>query len=111
VSESNVSSSTGKSAYKCDSCKKLTGHEHSLSISDEKEYLTSELQGNDSFTKDKVALRVQLVAVSANGICIMEMVQSLLKMLSKFCDEVQLLRTDNENMKTQLRELQQLHKI
>jgi regulator of replication initiation timing len=106
-----VCSSTGKSAYKCDNCKKLTGlaeNEHSLAIGNEKESLTTELQGKVSGIMDKVALSVQLDTVSANGICTMEMVQSLIKMVSKLCDEVQQLRIDNADMKTQLRELQQL---
>jgi hypothetical protein len=38
----------------------------------------------------------------------MEMVQSLIKMVSKLCDEVQQLRIGNADMKTQLREVQQL---
>jgi hypothetical protein len=55
---------------------------------------------------DNDSLNVQLEAVRANGICTMEMVQSLVVMVSKLNSEVQQPRIDNETMKT-LRNLQQ----
>jgi hypothetical protein len=50
---------------------------------------------------------MQLEAVRANGICTMEMVQSLVVMVSKLSSEVHQLKINNKTMKTQLCELQQ----
>jgi hypothetical protein len=47
VTETNVNASTGKSTYKCDSCKKLTEdttNEHSIARSNQKEELPTEIQ-------------------------------------------------------------------
>jgi hypothetical protein len=55
---------------------------------------------------DKGSHSVQLEAVRANSICIMEMVQSLVVMMSKLNSEVHQIRVDNDTLKTQLRELQ-----
>lgn len=57
--------------------------------------------GNDS-------LSVQLEAVLVNGICTMQMVKSLVRMVSKLASEVQQLIIDNETLKTQLCDLQQV---
>jgi hypothetical protein len=43
-----------------------------------------------------------------NGNCTMEMVKSLVAMVTTLSDEVQLLRIDNETLKTQLRDLQRV---
>ena len=56
---------------------------------------------------DADPLSVQLKAIRANGVCTMEMVQSMVVMLSNLSSEVRQLRIDNESMKMQLRELQQ----
>jgi hypothetical protein len=75
-------------------------NEHSLSTSNDKESLTTEFQVTVSCIKDKDALSVQLAVVSVNGICTKEMVQSLVMMVSKLCNEVQQLCIDNGVMKT-----------
>jgi DNA-directed RNA polymerase subunit RPC12/RpoP len=71
VLETIVNASTGKSAYKCDSCKKLTGD--SFSKSNQNEAISAELQCTASCIADKVSLSAQLETVRANGICTMEM--------------------------------------
>jgi hypothetical protein len=85
VLETIVSASTGKSAYKCDSCKKLTGD--SFSKSNQKEAISAELQCTASCIADQVSLSAQLETVRANGICTMEMVQSVVVMVSKLSSE------------------------
>jgi hypothetical protein len=105
--ETNVSASTGKSTYKCDSCKKLMGdtaNEHSIARSNQKEGLPTEIQCSASRIGDNNnSLRAQLEAVRANGICTM----SLVVMVSKLSSEVTQLRF-NETLKTQLCDLQQV---
>jgi hypothetical protein len=103
VLETIVNASTSKSAYKCDSCKKLTVD--SFSKSNQNEAISAELQCTASCIADKVSLSSQLETVCANGICTMEMVQSMVAMVSKHSSEMNQLRTDNETMKMQLREL------
>ncbi|PNF33451.1 hypothetical protein B7P43_G03353 [Cryptotermes secundus] len=114
VPEPSVSATTvqttGKSAYKCDSCIKLTGdaaNEHSLCKSNQKEAISAEMQCTPSCIRDKDSLSVQLETLRTNGVCTMEMVQSIVVMLSNLSSEVQQLRIDNEAMKMQVRELQQ----
>jgi hypothetical protein len=51
---------------------------------------------------------VQLEAVRAKVICTMDLVQFLVVMVSKLSSEVKQLRIDNETLKTQLRDLQQV---
>jgi hypothetical protein len=100
-----VSASTSKSTYKCDRCKKLTGdtaNEHSILRSNQKEGLPTEIQCSaSSIWEYNDSLSAQLEAVRANGICMMELVQSLVVMVSKLSSEVQQLRIDNETLKTQ----------
>jgi hypothetical protein len=75
--ETNVSASTGKSTYKCDRYKKLTGdtaNEHSVARSSRK---PTESQCSASGIGDNDSLRAQLEAVHENGICTMETIQSL----------------------------------
>jgi hypothetical protein len=87
-----VSASTGKSTYKCDSCKELTGdtaNEHSIAKSNQKKGLSTEIQCSASRIEDNNSLSVQLEAVSTNGTCTMEMVPSLDVMVSKLSSEVQ----------------------
>jgi predicted nucleic acid-binding Zn-ribbon protein len=100
-----VSASTGKSTYKCDSCKKLTGdttNEHSIAKSNQKEALSTDILCYASRIEDNNdSLSAQLEAVRANGICTMEMVSNL-------SSEEQQLRIDNESLKTQLRDLHQV---
>jgi hypothetical protein len=110
VTETNVSASTSKSTYKCDSCNKLTGdtNEHSIARSNQKERLPTEIQCSASCIGDNNdSLSVQLEAVRTNGICTMELVQSLVVMVSKLSSEVQQLRID-KTLKTQLCDLQQV---
>jgi hypothetical protein len=103
VSETYVSASTGKSALKCNNCKKLTVdtvNEHSIAKSNPKETLSTEIQCTASRIKDD-SLSAKQEAVHANGICTMEMVQSLVVMVSKFSSEIHQLRID-DILKTQL---------
>ncbi|XP_023703785.1 uncharacterized protein LOC111862535 [Cryptotermes secundus] len=109
--EPGVSATTGKSSYKCDNCNKLTGdaaNELSFCNKNQKEAITAELQCTASCIGDKNSLSVQLETLRTNGICTMEMVQSIIVMLSNLSSEVQQLRIDNEAMMMQLRELQQV---
>jgi hypothetical protein len=99
-----VISSADKSAYKCDSCKKLSGdaaNVHSFSNSNQKEALSTETQCTASCIGDKVSLCVQLEAV-----CVIEYHGNG---TVSHCDglQAQQRRIENEAMKTQLRELQQ----
>jgi hypothetical protein len=93
-----VTASTVKSTYKCDSCKKLTGdtaNKHSIARSNQKEGLPTEIQCSASRIGDNNdSLSTQLEAVRANGICTMEIVQSLVVMVSKLSSEVKQLRID-----------------
>jgi hypothetical protein len=111
VMETSVSASTGKSTYKCDSCKKLTGIPQMsiplLGVIRRKNYpqrFSVLLRGLGIMM---IILRLQLEAVRENGICCMELVQSLVVMVSKLSCEVQQLRID-ETLKTQLRDLWQV---
>jgi hypothetical protein len=81
--------------------------EHFSCKSNQEEAISAELQSTTSCVGDKDSLSVQLETVRNSGICTMEMVQSLVVMVTKLSSEVQQLRIDNEAMKTQLRELQQ----
>jgi hypothetical protein len=108
VSEINVSVSTGKFSFKCENCKKLasdTPHEHSVDNSNRKEVLSAESECVVSRTGDTDSLNLQLEAIRANGICTMEMVRSLLVMVSKLSEELQQLRMDNDALKMQLRNI------
>jgi hypothetical protein len=110
VSETNVSASTGTSAYKCENCKKLardTTNEYFVGNNNRKEVLSAEIECTASRIGDTDSLSVQLEAVRANGMYTMEMVWSLHVMASKLSREVQQLRMDNNALKTQLRDLQQ----
>jgi hypothetical protein len=105
----SVSASTGKSTYTCDSCKKLTGDteiEHSIAKCNQEEELSTEIQCPTSSIGDNASLSMQLEAVCANGVCTMEMVQSLIVMVTKLSSEVHLLRID-DTLKKQLHDLQQ----
>ncbi|PNF33519.1 hypothetical protein B7P43_G17640, partial [Cryptotermes secundus] len=107
--EPSVSATTGKSSYKCDTCNKLTGgaaNELSFCNKNQKEAITAALQCTASCIGDKDSLSVQLETLRTNTICTVEMVQSIVVMLSNLSSEVQQLRIDNEAMKMQLRELQ-----
>jgi hypothetical protein len=91
MSKTNVSASTGKSAYKCENCRKLardTANEHSVDNSNRKEVLSAEIECTASRTGYTDSLSLQLEAIRANGICTMEMVQSLLVMVSKLSSKV-----------------------
>jgi hypothetical protein len=57
---------------------------------------------------DNDSLIARLEVVRTKNICTMELVQSLVVMVSKLSSEVQQLRIDNETLKTQLRDLQQV---
>jgi hypothetical protein len=110
VSETNVSASEGKSAYKCDSCIKLmvdTANEHFIAKRNQGEALSTESECTASRIGDNDSLCVQLEAVCVNGICTMEIVKSSVVMVSKLSNEEQQLRIDNEILKTQLRDLQE----
>jgi hypothetical protein len=105
-----VSASIGKSAFKCENCRKLardTTNRHTVDNSSWKEVLSAEIECTASRTADTDSLNLQLEAVRPNGICTMEMIRSLLVMVFKLRSEVQQLRIDNDALKTQLRELQQ----
>jgi hypothetical protein len=109
VSESNVIASTGKSAYKCENCKKQASdstNEQSVNISNQKEVLSEEAECIVLYAGDTDSLSLQLEAIRANGICTMEMVQSLIVTVSELGSEVQQLRMDVA-LKTQLRDYQQ----
>ena len=108
--EPSVSATTGKSSYKCANCIKQTGdaaNEHSFCISNQKDAITTDLLCSSSCNGDNDSLSVQLETLRTNGICTMEMVQSIVVMLSNLSSEVKQLRIDNEAMKMQLREFQQ----
>ncbi|PNF19828.1 hypothetical protein B7P43_G12505 [Cryptotermes secundus] len=108
--EPSVSATTGKSSYKCANCIKQTGDaadEHSFCNSNQKDAFTTDLLCSASCNGDKDSLSVQLEALRTNGICTMEMVHSIVVMLSNLSSEVKQLRIDNEAMKMQLREFQQ----
>jgi hypothetical protein len=108
VTELNGSASTGKSTYRCDSCKKLktdAAKDHSNTMSDLPGGLST--HGSPTNSGDYNSLNVQLQAIRANGICTMEMVRSLVDIVSTLSSEVHQLRVDNETLKTQLRDLQQ----
>jgi hypothetical protein len=103
-----VSASTGNSAYKCVGCKRFTGVPHtsipSLRVIRRRHYprrLSSLLR----VSVINYSLGVQLEAVLVIGIFAMEMVRSLVVMVSKLSSEVQRLRIDNETLKTQLHRL------
>jgi hypothetical protein len=83
-----------------------TAKEPYISRSNHKEGFPTEIQCTASRIGENDSLRVQLEAVRANGICTMEMVDSLVVMVSKLSSEVQQLRID-DTLKTQLRDLQQ----
>jgi hypothetical protein len=85
-----------------------TANEQSILRSNQKNGLPTEIQCSSlSIGDNNDSLDVQLEAVRANGICPMEMVQSLVVMVSKLSSEVQQLRT-NETLKTPLCDLQQV---
>jgi hypothetical protein len=66
VLETNVSASTGKSAYKCDSCKQIMGdtaNEHSVAKSNQKETLSTEIRCTALRIGDNDSLSMQLEAV------------------------------------------------
>jgi hypothetical protein len=91
------------------SCKKLktdTAKDHSNAISNLPEGLPSHVSATN--IGDHNSLSVQPQAIRANGICTMEMVRSLVDIVSTFSSEVHQLRVDNETLRTQLRELQQV---
>jgi hypothetical protein len=56
--------------------------------------------------KDDGSLSGQLEAVRLNGVCTMEMVKFLMEMVTKLSCEIQLLKNDNTDLKSQLRDLQ-----
>jgi hypothetical protein len=86
-----------------------TANEHPIARSNQKEELPTEIQCSASRIGDNDdSLSAQLEAVRVNGICTMELVQSLVVMVSKLSSEVQQLRIDNETLKTQLRDLQRV---
>ena len=58
---------------------------------------------------DNDSLSRQLEAVRLNGECTMEMVKSLMDMVTKLSCEVQVLKSDNTALKLQLRDLRQFH--
>jgi hypothetical protein len=82
-------------------------NEHSLAKSNQKEALSAETECTASHIGDNNSLIEQLGAVRLNGICTMNMVKSLVAMVSKLSSEVQQLRNDNETLKIQLRDLHQ----
>jgi hypothetical protein len=84
-----------------------TINEHSIAKSNQKKGLSIDIQSSASRIGDIDSLSVQLEVVHANGICIVEMVQPLVVMVSKLRSEVQQLTIDNNTLKTQLRDLQQ----
>jgi hypothetical protein len=85
-----------------------TTNKHSIARNNQKEGLHTEIQCSALRIGDNNdSLSVQLEAVHTNGICTMEMVQSLVVMVSKLSSEVQQLRID-KTLKTQLRDLQQV---
>jgi hypothetical protein len=97
-----VSASTGKSSYTCDSCKRRTGdatNEHSFYKSNQNEALSTETECTAPSIGDKDSLSVRLEAVRLNDICTMELVKSLIIIVSELSSEVQQLRNDNEAMK------------
>jgi hypothetical protein len=59
-----------------------------------------------STVRDDDSLRGMLEAVRLNGVCTMEMVKSLIEMVTKLSSEVQLLKDDNVALKLQLRQNQ-----
>jgi hypothetical protein len=58
---------------------------------------------------DKDSLNGQLEAVRLNGVCTIEMVKSLLEMVTKLSLEVQQLKGDNTALNLQLRDLRQIY--
>jgi hypothetical protein len=107
VSECNVDASTGKSSFMCDSC--VIGSDRALVINNTKKALSTGMDRPVSPVSDKDFLNGQLEAVRLNGVCTMEMVKSLLEMVTKLSLEVQELKGDNTALKLQLRDLRQIY--
>jgi 5,10-methylenetetrahydrofolate reductase len=64
-------------------------NEHSIAKSNQKEGLPTEIQCSATRIGDNNnSLSAQLEAIRANGICTMEMIQSLVVMVSKLSSEV-----------------------
>jgi hypothetical protein len=92
----------------CDSC--VAAKEQSRVKDTTKETSSSSGMDNSaSSDKDKDSLSEKLEAVRLNGVCTMEMVKSLIEMVTKLSCEVQLLKSDNTALKLQLRDLRQIH--
>jgi hypothetical protein len=90
----------------CNNC--ITGNEQSRAENNTKKELSSGMDRSASPVRDNCSLNGQLEALRLNGVCIMEMVQSLMEMVTKLSCEVQALKRDNTALKLQLRDLRQI---
>ncbi|PNF33116.1 hypothetical protein B7P43_G15514 [Cryptotermes secundus] len=106
ISECNVDAATGKSSFTCDNC--VIGKEQSL-VKNNTNKISSGLECSASTVGDNDSLSRQLEAVRLDGECTMEMVKSLMDMVTKLSCEVQVLKSDNTDLKIQLRDLRQFH--
>jgi hypothetical protein len=90
-------------------CKKSTGETangHPLAVSDE-DTSSSETRSASNIGENDF-LRAQLEAVRENGLCTMQMVKSLVELVTVLSSEVQQLRIDNDTLKLQIRDLKQV---
>jgi hypothetical protein len=109
--EFNVSATSGKCAYVCNSRKALTPDSTNGLVnasSNHLERLPTEVHHPDPCIEARDSFSAQLKAVRFNDICTLELVQSLVVMVTKLGCEVQQLRSDNKTLKTQLRDLLQV---
>jgi hypothetical protein len=87
----------------------VIGKEQSLVKSNTDKILSSGTDCSASPVRDNDSLSQQLEAVRLTGVCTMEMVKSLIDMVTKLSCEVQELKRYNTALKLQLRDLHQFH--